>query len=118
MDAPERGEVIVFHAPTEDKDYVKRVIGLPGERVMISSGAVTIDGRRLEEPYLDVATPCEPSSDTCDVIVPQGMVFVMGDNRANSSDSRAWGPLDLDRVIGRAWMVYWPPREIGLIAAP
>jgi signal peptidase I len=118
MDAPERGEVIVFHAPTEDKDYVKRVIGLPGEHVTISGGAVMIDGQQLDEPYLDVATPCEPSFDTCDLIVPSGMIFVLGDNRGNSSDSRAWGPLDLERVVGRAWMIYWPPREIGPIAAP
>lgn len=118
LDVPERGEVIVFQAPTEDKAYVKRVIGLPGERVLISGGAVTINGRRLDEPYLAGATPCEAAIDTCDLIVPPGTVFVLGDNRDNSSDSRAWGPLDLDRVVGRAWMVYWPPRAIGRIAAP
>ena len=118
MDAPERGEVIVFQAPTEDKDYVKRVIGLPGERVTISSGAVAINGQRLNEPYLNVATPCTFAVETCDLIVPPGMVFVLGDNRNNSSDSRTWGALDLDRVVGRAWMVYWPPQDMGPITAP
>jgi signal peptidase I len=118
MDSPERGEVIVFHAPTEDKDYVKRVIGLPGDHVTISSGAVAINGQRLAEPYLDGATSCAPSVETCDLIVPAGMVFVLGDNRGNSSDSRTWGPLALERVVGRAWMVYWPPRASGPITAP
>ena len=118
MDAPEHGEVIVFHAPTEDKAYVKRVIGLPGEHVMIRNGTVTINGRRLDESYRDGATSCAPSYEICDLIVPPGMVFVLGDNRDNSSDSRIWGALDLDRVVGRAWMVYWPPRDMGPITAP
>lgn len=118
LDTPARGEVIVFHAPTEDKIYVKRVIGLPGEHVRISDGVVTINDHPLAEPYLAGMTPCAPSGDRCDLVVPPGMVFVLGDNRGNSSDSRAWGPLDLTRVAGRAWMIYWPLGEMGPLAAP
>ena len=120
---PRRGEVVVFEYPRDQsKDYIKRVIGLPGETVDIHDGLVYINGTQLEEPYLEGAqTACRPEADACSsgpVTVPPGAVFVMGDNRANSSDSREWDALPLDRVIGKAWLSYWPRSDWGVIPSP
>jgi signal peptidase I len=120
---PRRGEVLVFEYPRDQsKDYIKRVIGLPGETVDIHDGLVYINGVPLDEPYLEGAqTSCRPEADACSrgpVTVPPGAVFVMGDNRANSSDSREWDSLPLDRVIGKAWLSYWPRSDWGVIPSP
>lgn len=105
---PRRGDVVVFHSPREpDKDLIKRVIGLPGETVSIQSGQVFINGYPLVEPYVDSRYGYQRSSGSW-VLGPDDY-FVMGDNRSNSSDSRRWGPLDRDQIIGKAWFAYWPP---------
>ncbi len=124
---PARGDVIVFERPPgetgEIKDLIKRVIGLPGERVSIMDGSVYIDGRRLEEPYTD-GQRTEPtvgcgSGDTTGIDSPSGMqvpdghLFVLGDNRNGSHDGRCFGPIDEDLVVGRAFLIIWPPSKIG-----
>lgn len=108
----QRGDVIVFPAPPNpDEDYIKRVIGLPGDEVMVSNGSVYVNGELLEEPYINAP----PINGMRPVDVPEGMVFVMGDNRNVSSDSRSWGPLPIEDIIGKAVFVYWPLDEIGLV---
>jgi signal peptidase I len=117
---PRRGEVVVFEYPRDmSKDYIKRVIGLPGETVTIKDGQVFVNNVALDEPYLDgIQTTCR-GDDACNggapVTVPAGPVFVMGDNRNNSSDSREWGTLPLDGIIGKAWVSYWPREYWGAI---
>lgn len=112
---PERGDIVVFHPPVDsDRPYIKRVIGLAGDRVSVERGGVWINGERLPEPYLEgVATDC--AGRHCEVVVPPGAVFVLGDNRRNSSDSRVFGPVSLDAIVGKAWLANWPLEEFGLI---
>jgi len=108
---PKIGDVIVFHPPTDpEQEYIKRVIGLPGDEVVISKKQVRVNGRLLDEPYI-AAPPRYDSSWT----VPQDSLFVLGDNRNNSSDSHAWGPVPMQNVVGKAVVVYWPPSDWGLV---
>jgi signal peptidase I len=113
--SPQRGDVIVFDYPNNPTDdYVKRIIGLPGETVTINErGEVIIDGVLLDEPYLDTRVPYRKEAGTW--IVPAGKYFVMGDNRNSSSDSRSWDALDGDYIVGKAWFSYWPLEDLGLI---
>lgn len=119
FDPPERGDIIVFDAPVNgaDKPYIKRVIGLPGETVEIHDGGVYINGQRLDEEYLGgEETWCDRPGQPCPtVVVPEGAVFVLGDNRDNSSDSRQFGPVSVDSIIGKAWVTYWPKDVIGVV---
>jgi signal peptidase I len=87
---------------------VKRVVGLPGERVTIEGGEVKIDGKPISEPYAEGTTHCG-SGDDCDIVLGDGEVFVLGDNRSNSVDSRSNGPVDLTRIRGKITKVLWPP---------
>ena len=110
---PNRGDVVVLHqlSGVSERDLIKRVIGLPGEMVEVSNCAVLIDGRILNEPYLDpdVVTPTDCGGDyTLDGAVPEDHVFVMGDNRGGSQDSRVLGTISEDDLIGRAFVVFWP----------
>lgn len=108
----QRGDVIVFPAPPNpDEDYIKRVIGLPGDEVMVVDGVVYVNDQPLDEPYINA----KPISSMRPLTIPEGMVFVMGDNRNVSSDSRAWGPLPIEDIIGKAVFVYWPFERIGLV---
>jgi signal peptidase I len=112
------GEIDLFNSPVDNasKPYIKRVIGLPGETVEIHDDHVFIDGQQLDEPYLKgAATFCAGGRDCPPVTVPAGHVFVMGDNRDNSSDSRAFGVVDIDSIIGKAWITYWPFDAAGLV---
>ena len=107
---PERGDVVVFHSPQNPrKDFIKRVVGLPGEDVEMREGAVYVNGVRVHETY--ISNPGNRSWGP--EVVGEFEYFVLGDNRANSSDSRSWGMLDGDAIIGKAWVSYWPPRTLG-----
>lgn len=116
---PKYGDIVVFEYPNDiSKDYIKRIIGLPGDEVSVRDGVVFVNGQQLAEPYLQGAPTYCQSYDLCaneSVFVDQDAFFVMGDNRENSSDSREWGMLPIDRMIGQAWVVYWPSNEISLI---
>ncbi len=112
---PERWDVVVFISPEDhDKDFVKRVVGLPGETVTLMGGEIFIDGRQLEDPYgrYDPGSR-SPLRDRPPVRLGENQYFMMGDNRDHSSDSRAWGPVDFDLLKGRAWRLYWSwdPRD-------
>lgn len=108
---PERGDVVVFRPPGNRKeDYIKRIIGLPGDKIEIRNGEIQVNGARLEEPYIADATPYAGSWE-----VEPGKYFVLGDNRRNSSDSHTWGVLPRENIVGKAWFCYWPPEAWGLV---
>ena len=110
--APRRGEVIVFHFPRDpSKDFVKRVIGLPGEEVEIQQGKVYIDGEALPEPYLDRGD----TSRVGPLRLKEKEYFVLGDNRPSSNDSRVWGPVSEGYLVGKVWFVYWPFSKVKLL---
>lgn len=117
--SPERGEVIVFHAPPPyESDFIKRVVGLPGETVEINGGYVFINGKRLEEVYLPSSYVTNEKAFLREGVpykIPQGYYIVFGDNRGFSSDSREWGPISEKAIVGRAWLVYWPASKWGVI---
>ena len=103
--APERGDVIVFHWPVDtNKDLIKRVIGVPGDVIVIDSKTVRVNGVLLNEPY--IMTPANPTGNTW--VVPSNEYFVMGDNRLVSDDSRDWGFVPKSYIVGKAVFVYWP----------
>ena len=104
---PERGDVVVFTPPNNERDYIKRVIGLPGDTVEVTGGQIYVNGVALDEPYLpQVVLRDEPAR-----VVEEGRYFVLGDNRNNSSDSRSFGTITPQSIVGRAWLVYWPPSD-------
>ncbi len=110
---PNRGDVVVLHQITgaSERDLIKRVIALPGETVEVRNCTVLIDGLVLNEPYLDpeVVTPTDCGGDySLNGPVPDNHVFVMGDNRGGSQDSRVIGPINEDDLVGRAFVVFWP----------
>lgn len=100
---PTRGDIVVFQAPGRDVDFIKRVVGLPGETVQVSEGNVFINGQKITEAYINVATDGEINRTLAD-----DEYFVMGDNRGASLDSRAIGPIKKDTIRGKTWLVYWP----------
>jgi len=109
---PKTGDVVVFTFPGDlDRDFIKRIIARAGQTVSIRDGTVLVDGVPLDEPYLGELT----SGDLPEQTVPDEMLFVMGDNRGNSFDSRNWGMLPEALVIGRADVRYWPFDQIGLV---
>ncbi|HEX9921124.1 MAG TPA: signal peptidase I [Anaerolineae bacterium] len=109
---PQRGDVIVFEPPNRPgEDYVKRIIALSGETVEIDRGQVIINGEPLHETFQPrIGTYSMPP-----LVVPQGQIFVLGDNRNNSNDSHNWGSLPIENIVGRAWVSYWPPELWGTI---
>jgi signal peptidase I len=125
----ERGDIVIFRPPTYPdeeesllrrltgwpnfegyEDYIKRVIGLPGETIKIENGHVYVDNLELDEPY--IAAPPEYNGTWT---VPEGQVFVLGDNRNNSSDSHSWGPVPMENVVGKAVFIYWPFNDWSVI---
>lgn len=109
---PQRGDIVVLKVPNTGSGLlIKRVIGLPGEKVEIKNGRVHINDRPLEEPYLSH----QSQRDMTAIVVPPEHVFVLGDNRGFSNDSRSFGPVPLDHVVGRAWFSYWPLDQIGFL---
>lgn len=110
---PQRGDVIIFHSPQDpSRTLIKRVIALPGEEVEIKDGQVYItdindDTFSLDEPYIKE----EPNYTYGPRVVPEDEYFVLGDNRNHSTDSRSWGMLPRENIIGKAWLCYWPPSD-------
>lgn len=125
---PSRGDIVVFEAPTEHKDFIKRVIGLPGETVEVKPDpdptgrpgspcgdcGVYINGERIDEPYIKQT----PDYSYGPVTVSDGYVFVMGDNRRNSQDSHSFGPLNVNAIVGTAFVSYWPTDKWGFVSHP
>lgn len=111
---PQRGNVTVLKFPgdPEHKKYIKRIIGIPGDTVTITNGAVMINGRTINEPYLAAGTKTFPN---LNIVLKTNEYFLMGDNRLNSSDSRVWGVADKRYLIGKAWLVLWPKDDMGLV---
>lgn len=116
--APERGDIIVFEAPASvaaacnaSGTFIKRIVGLPGEQVSMANGQVLIDGVRLPEPYLAPSSRGHASGEWPQT--SRSGYFVLGDNRAASCDSRRWGIVPRENIIGRADLRYWPPQRIG-----
>lgn len=110
--APQAGDVVVFKFPQDqNRDFIKRVVAIPGQTVEVRGGKVYLDGIQQNEPYLDQA----PTYDYGPVAVPEGQIFVLGDNRNNSYDSHSWGLLDQSLLIGRAEFRYWPLGRVGRI---
>jgi signal peptidase I len=115
LHAIHRGDVVVFERPPGEndpkvKDLIKRVIGLPGDTLESIGGVVYVNGKPLTEPYLN---PPGTTENLERQIVPAGMVFVMGDNRGNSHDSRSFGSIDEDLIVGRAFVIVWPLSHLG-----
>ena len=111
----DRGDIVVFHKPdgageSDVDDFIKRVVGLPGETLRAVDGVVYIDGRPLEEPYLADGTV---TNQLTEITVPEGHVFVMGDNRSLSRDSRFFGPIPMDSIVGEAFVRLWPLGSFG-----
>lgn len=115
---PERGDIVVLNPPsgaTADKPYIKRVIGIPGDTFEIRNDHVYINGIELVEPYLDDGTLTNNCREVCGPLeIPEGSVIALGDNRGNSEDSRTFGLVPIDNIIGKAWITYWPVDSIGI----
>jgi signal peptidase I len=112
LQVPERHDIIILRVHPDSEDLlIKRVIGLPGETVEVHEGKVFINNEPLDEPYLTQPT----RGNYGPIVIPPLHVFVLGDNRGASNDSRSFGPIPYDNIIGRAWLSYWPLEEIGLV---
>ena len=111
---PSIGDIVIFHAPGESElDYIKRVIGIPGDVVRIEGGTVYINNQALYEPYISA-----PPSYNGEWIVPIDEYFVLGDNRNSSSDSHLWGFVPKEDLVGRALLIYWPLSDFALLRTP
>ena len=122
LGSPTRGDVVVFKAPPNYTDeFIKRIIGLPGESVRIEAGSVYVNDRLLEEKYLPEGvgvTAGTYAQEGREVTVPADSYFVLGDNRGHSLDSRNIGPVERQYITGRAWFVYWPVSDVGTVKTP
>jgi signal peptidase I len=108
------GDIVIFHNPNfEEEDFIKRLIGTPGDTVVVKDGKVLVNGTALEESYIRETPDYEG-----EWVVPDDAVFVLGDNRRQSSDSHSWGYVPLDDVVGKAIFIYWPPKAIKPITDP
>ncbi|PZD93306.1 signal peptidase I [Paenibacillus sambharensis] len=126
--APQRGEVVVFYVPDEQRDFIKRIIGLPGDKVKLEGDTLYINGVEMDEPYLKEAIAEAnsrgelyntregfPNPFITEDTVPEGKVLVFGDNRSNSKDSRMIGYVDYDSIVGRADFIFWPLDKLSLV---
>lgn len=121
---PKRGDVVIFKAPpsepcsADECEYIKRVIGLPGDKVMVKKGDVYVNGQMLDQSFLPVmvyTSPGEYMREGVEVTVPDGQYLCFGDNRPNSRDGREFGPIERDTIIGRAFFIYWPLNKVSLV---
>lgn len=121
---PKRGDVVIFKAPASEPcsadecEYIKRVIGIPGDKVMVKEGDVYVNGEMLDQSFLPekvYTSQGEYMEEGVEKVVPEGQYLCFGDNRPNSRDGREFGPIDRDLIIGKAFVKYWPLSSIGLI---
>ncbi|OGG29518.1 signal peptidase I [Candidatus Gottesmanbacteria bacterium RIFCSPLOWO2_01_FULL_49_10] len=116
---PKRGEVVIFKSPrNKDVDYIKRIIGLPGDTVLLKDNKLYVNGNPVDEPYLSPGVNVFGGSylrEGAEEIVPEGSYFVAGDNRPHSSDSREFGPIPKEDFIGKAFLRYWPFSQFGWV---
>ena len=111
LEDPDRGDIIVLHFPNDrSRDFIKRVVGVPGDHVEVSNGVVKVNRIALDDPYITANPSYTGSWD-----VPEEHYFVLGDNRNNSSDSHNWSFLPREDIVGKAWVIYWGPENWGLI---
>ncbi|NLW71761.1 MAG: signal peptidase I [Chloroflexi bacterium] len=111
---PKHGEIVIFHHNGDNtEDYIKRVIGVPGDKVVINHGEVSVNGKALYEPYR-----ADQGNSMGEWVVPEGEYFVLGDNRNHSSDSRDWGFVKDEWLVGKALLVYWPFNQARLLTTP
>ena len=117
LSMPQRGDIVVLNDPLgSGRPVARRVVGLPGEKVEMRGRQVLIDNQPLSEPYLNTSLAAvDMMTGTLPFQLRAGELFVMADNRASMNDSRTWGPIKSDAVVGRAWLVYWPPEAIGAV---
>ena len=113
--AVERGDIVVFNPPIDDKPYIKRIIGLPGDEISFQDGHVWVNGTEVIEDHIVKETTCPTSACRESIIVPEGHVYVLGDNRTSSEDSRYFGPITIDSIIGKAIFTYWPIGDVGRV---
>jgi signal peptidase I len=128
FDTYKRGDIVVFNPPQnwvqqEGQPYIKRIIGVGGDTIGLKGGFVYLNGTKLIEPYVfkdanDVTQPTEDIIGAGTWVIPEGELFLMGDHRGNSADSREFGPVDVKDVIGRAWLRYWPITTFTIIHTP
>ena len=129
FDTYKRGDIVVFTppaawAPEDGTPFIKRVIGLGGDTIEVRDGSVYVNGTKINEPYLYAASPTDPpqpttvSGDASRWVVADGDLFLMGDHRENSQDSRTFGEVPVSQVIGRAWLRYWPLNVFGILPTP
>jgi len=118
---PQRGDVVVFKAPPQFRDeYIKRILGLPGDTIEIINNELFVNKKPVEEPYLTQNTITSAGqflSEDKVLTVPENSYFVLGDNRSHSLDSRSFGFVTRDKITGKAWFIYWPPQNFGSIRA-
>jgi signal peptidase I len=116
---PERQDVIVFNSLVRgtDRVMIMRVVGVPGDTVGVRDGVLFVNGERIEEPYVNKRFPDDSNypPDAPYITIPPGEIFVMGDNRTNSRDSRYFGPISMEKVEGEAFVVFWPPSNVGIL---
>jgi len=124
MGDPQRGDVVVFKAPpsepcaADECEYIKRVIGVPGDRVMVQGGQVYLNGALLNQSFLPadfVSDPGQFSEEGVEKTVPSGQYLCFGDNRSHSRDGREFGPIKRELIVGKAFFIYWPPQSMGLV---
>ncbi|MGN6483709.1 MAG: signal peptidase I [Thermomicrobiales bacterium] len=116
---PKRGDIVVLHPPvTSDSPYVKRVVALPGETIGFHDGIVFVNGEPLAEPYIDGAITFCHNDQWCSLTVPADSVYVLGDNREHSSDSRAFGPVKISEIVGKVFFTNWPADRFGPVKSP
>jgi signal peptidase I len=129
IDPYDRGDIVVFNPPSswaqaDGTPFIKRVIGEGGDTIKIQDGKVFVNGTAIEEAYLYSDVPGGPPQETFappdhdSWVVPEGELFLMGDHRSDSADSRVFGPVEIDQVIGRAWLRYWPVDTFGILQTP
>jgi len=118
---PKRGDVVVFKPPVSEDEYIKRIIGLPGEAISIKNCLVYINGQLLSENYISAGVCTNGGTylpEGGQIIIPESEYFVIGDNRPQSYDSRSWGLITKKVITGRAWVIYWPFQNIGVVPSP